>query len=135
MIAMLLVERTRVLLAEGNISEARALLPAFEELHAKHPADTSCSSTPIRTWNMVSRGLIDAASGNLEEAVVSLNAAFEGLLTTDDRFIALRVGIDLAVLHARVGSSTKAHELLRRDRKSTRLNSSHTSVSRMPSSA
>lgn len=113
-IAMLLVERTRVLLADGHIGEAQALLPAFEELHAKHPPDSSCSSTPIRTWNMVCKGLIDAASGNLELAAQSLSAAFEGLLTTDDRFIALRVGVDLAVLHARLGAPTKAYDLLRR---------------------
>jgi len=112
-IAMLLVERTRVLLSDGNISDAQALLPAFEELHAKHPAGSSCSSTPIRTWNMVCKGLIDAASENLAGAVVSLSGAFEGLLATDDRFIALRVGIDLAVLHARLKSPTKAYDLLR----------------------
>ncbi len=113
-VAMLLVERTRVLLADGNVSEALALLPAFEKLEAKHPAGSSCSSTPIRTWNMVSKGLIDAASGNLAEAAVSLSGAFDGLLAIDDRFVALRVGIDLAVLHARLGSPTKAYDLLRK---------------------
>ena len=113
-VAMLLVERTRVLLADGNVSEALALLPAFEKLEAKHPAGSSCSSTPIRTWNMVSKGLIDAASGNLAEAAVSLSGAFDGLLAVDDRFVALRVGIDLAVLHARLGSPTKAYDLLRK---------------------
>jgi LuxR family transcriptional regulator, maltose regulon positive regulatory protein len=61
----------------------------------------------------VSKGLIDAATDNLEDAANSLSQAFEGLLATDDRFIALRVGIDLAVLHARLGSSAKAHDLLR----------------------
>ena len=73
---MLLVERTRVLLADGNTSEAQALLPAFEELHAKHPPRL-CSSAPIRTWNMVSKGLIEAASGNLGEAAISLSGAFD----------------------------------------------------------
>jgi LuxR family maltose regulon positive regulatory protein len=113
-IAMLLVERTRLLLADGNIAEAIALLPAFEELHTKHPASSSCSSTPIRTWNMVAKGLIDAASGNLKDAAISLGEAFDGLLATNDRFIALRVGVDLAVLHARLGSSEKSHDLLRK---------------------
>ena len=113
-VAMMLVERTRVLLADGNIGEALALQPAFEELHAKHPAGISCSSTQIHTWNMVSKGLIDAASDNLEEAATSLSQAFDGLMVTDDRFIALRVGIDLAVLHSRLGSADKAHELLKR---------------------
>ena len=112
-IAMLLVERTRVLLAECNIADAVALLPAFEELHAKHSAGTSCSSTPIRTWNMVAKGLIDAASENLEDAEVALSEAFDGLLATDDKFIALRVGVDLAVLRSRLGASEKAYDLLR----------------------
>ena len=103
-----------MLLADGNIAEALALLPAFEELHAKHPASSSCSSTPILTWSMVAKGLIDAASDNLEDAADALSEAFDGLLATDDRFIALRVGIDLAVLHARLGSSDKAHDLLRK---------------------
>jgi LuxR family maltose regulon positive regulatory protein len=62
---------------------------------------------------MVCKGLIDAASGNLEAAVISLGGAFDGLLATDDRFVALRVGIDLAVLHARMGSPIKSYDLLR----------------------
>jgi LuxR family maltose regulon positive regulatory protein len=108
--AMLLVERTRVLLAGGNTNEAQALLPAFEEFYAKQPAG---SGAPIRIWNMVSKGLIETALGNLEDAAISLSGAFDILLTKDDRFAALRVGIDLTVLHSRLGSSTKAYELLR----------------------
>ena len=112
-IAMLLVERTRLLLADGNIAEAIALLPAFEELARQAPGRQLVLEHAIRTWNMVSKGLIDAASENLEDAAISLSEAFDGLLATDDRFIALRVGIDLAVLHARLGSSAKSHDLLR----------------------
>jgi LuxR family maltose regulon positive regulatory protein len=112
-IAMLLVERTRLLLADGNIVEAQALLPAFDELRARHPAGNSCSGTHIVTWSMVAKGLIDAASGKLEDAAAALSAAFDGLLATDDRFIALRVGIDLVALHSRLGASAKAHDLLR----------------------
>jgi len=110
--ATLLVERSRLLLADGKISEAIALLPVFEELHSKY-AGSSCSSVPIRAWNMVCKGIIEAASGDLEDAVISLSGAFDVLLSTDDRFAALRVGIDLAVLHSRLGSSTKTRSLLR----------------------
>jgi LuxR family maltose regulon positive regulatory protein len=113
-VAMLLVERTRLLLARGEIGEALALRPAFEELHARYPEGSSCSSTPIRTWSMVAKGLIAAASGQLEEAAASLSEAFDGLLATDDRFVALRVGIDLAVLRARLGASAKAYDLLKK---------------------
>jgi LuxR family maltose regulon positive regulatory protein len=111
--ATLLVERARLLLADGNVSDAIALLPIFEELHLKYPVGSSCSSVPIRAWNMVCKGLIETALGNLEDAVISLGGAFDILLSTDDRLAALRVGIDLAVLHSRLASSTKAHNLLR----------------------
>jgi LuxR family maltose regulon positive regulatory protein len=110
--AVFLMERTRILLADGNISEANALLPAFKELHARHPAGSSCSSVAIRTWSMVSKGLIETASGNLKDAAISLGRAFDVLLAAGDRLAALRVGIDLAVLHSRLGSSTKAYDLL-----------------------
>ena len=110
--AMLLVERARLLLADGNFTDSNALLPAFEELHARCQAGSS-SSVAIGAWNMVCKGSIAAASGNLEDAVISLRGAFDVLLSTDDRFAALRVGIDLAVLHSRLASPTKAHNLLR----------------------
>ncbi|MBZ0211340.1 MAG: LuxR C-terminal-related transcriptional regulator [Hyphomicrobium sp.] len=110
-VAMLLVERTRLLLANGNVSEALALMPAFDELHAKHAADLGAS---IRTWRLVAKGLIDAASENLEDAAAALSEAFSGLLSTDDRFIALRVGIDLAVLYDRLGFLAKSHALLKK---------------------
>jgi ATP/maltotriose-dependent transcriptional regulator MalT len=112
-VAMLLVERTRLLLAKGEIGEALALRPAFEELYASYPEGGSCSSAPIHIWALVSKGLIAAASEDLEEAAAALSEAFDGLLATGDRFIALRVGADLAVLHARLGASAKAHELLK----------------------
>ncbi len=111
-IAMLLVERTRLLLAAGNLDEAGALLPAFEELQAKYA--TASLSAPIRTWRLVAMGLIDAAAGKLDDAAAALNEAFDGLLATDDRFIALRVGIDLAVLHDRLGRSVHAYALIKR---------------------
>lgn len=111
-IAMLLVERTRLLLSAGQISEARALLPVFDELQTKTATANTSSSASIRTWSLVATGLIDAAAERLEEAAAALSEAFEGLLSTDDRFIALRVGIDLAVLHDRLGSPERAYALL-----------------------
>ena len=51
--AMLLVERTRMLLADGNISEANALLPAFEELHARYRVAALARASPFApgTWS------------------------------------------------------------------------------------
>ena len=63
---------------------------------------------------MVSKGLIEAASENLEDAAILLSRAFNVLLAADDRFAALRIGIDLTILHSRLGFSGKTYELLRR---------------------
>jgi LuxR family maltose regulon positive regulatory protein len=111
-IAMLLVERTRLLLAGGQIGEAQALLPVFDELQAKTVTANTSSSASIRTWRMVARGLVDAAAGRPQAAAAALSEAFDGLLSTDDRFIALRVGVDLAVLHDRLGAPQRAYALL-----------------------
>jgi LuxR family maltose regulon positive regulatory protein len=113
-VAMLLVERIRLLLAAGQIDDAQALLPAFDELQAKTAASNTTSAASIRTWRLVATGLVDAAGGKLGEAAAALGEAFDGLLSTDDRFIALRVGVDLVVLHDRLGSSDRAYGLLRK---------------------
>jgi LuxR family transcriptional regulator, maltose regulon positive regulatory protein len=110
--AMLLVEHTRVLLTDGNVSEAKALLQTFEELHARHPVVSSRSSVAIRAWIKVSKGLIEAALGNLADAASSLGGAFDALVATGDRFAALSVGVDLTVIHSRSGFSQKAYDLL-----------------------
>src|SRR4029079_6742270 len=59
--ATLLVERARLLLDDGNISEAIAILPIFEGLHLKYRVGSSSSSVAIRAWNMVCKGLIETA--------------------------------------------------------------------------
>ena len=61
--ATLLMERARLLLADGNISDANALLQTFDRLHQTHPVGSSGSSVAIGAWNMVCKALIDAASG------------------------------------------------------------------------
>ena len=111
-VAALLVERTRILLSESNVSEARSLLAAFDELDAKHSAEGSCSIPAIHTYGMISKGLVAAASGSADDALVALTGAFDSFLTADDRFSALKVGVDLAVLHSSLGSPKKAHDLL-----------------------
>ena len=111
-VAALLVERTRVLLSERNIGEADALLPAFDELEVKHPAKTS-SSTLIRTYCMISKGLIAAARGHEQEAGVALKGAFDNLRALDDRLSALRVGVDLVILYAHSEFATRTSDLLK----------------------
>ena len=47
---MFLVERTRLLSADGNMREANALLAAFEELHGKYALARASPFAP-GTWS------------------------------------------------------------------------------------
>ena len=111
-VAALLVEHTRVLLSGRSIGGAHELLPEFDELEKRHPASTS-SGNLIRTYCKMSKGLIAAATGHEQEAAVTLEGVFDNLLAIDDRLSALRVGVDLVILHAHSGSATRASELLK----------------------
>ena len=108
----LLVEHTRVLLSEGDIESAHALLPTFDELKVVHRARPS-SSTLIHTYRKIYKGLIAAATGHDEEARVDLKGAFDELLAVDDRLSALRIGIDLVILETQSGSATWAYDVLK----------------------
>jgi LuxR family maltose regulon positive regulatory protein len=109
-VAAMLVERTRILLSESDVSEARSLLAAFDELNAKQKAQGARAT--FRTYSMVCKGLVAAASGSSDDALTALTIAFDSFLAADDRFSALRVGVDLAVLHSSLGAPKKAHDLL-----------------------
>lgn len=112
-VALLLVERTRLHLQDGNLEEALALLQAFDHLRTKHPASRRCSSTEIETANSLAKGLIASATGHNEDAVVLLKEVYDQLLATQNRLDGLRVGLDLCLAHARAGSRAHCFMLLK----------------------
>ena len=70
--------------------------------------------------------------GNADEVILPSTTGQLGILPGH---VSLLTAIDIGVLRVREGNGWKAIALQGGDRKSTRLNSSHSSVSRMPSSA
>jgi LuxR family maltose regulon positive regulatory protein len=112
LVAALLVERTRILLAGGNLSEAVSLLQVFEGLKAKHPAPKPCSWAEIHIHALISQGLIAGATGHNEDAVAFLEKAYNMLLSIGDRVTAMRVGADLALACWRLGATEKAFATL-----------------------
>lgn len=111
-VATLLVERTRLLLAEGNLQEPVSLLQAFEQLKAQHAAKRLCSNAEIGTHNTIAKGLIAGATGHTADAVDLLQAAYDTLLSADNRLAALRVGLDLAMARSRISSGPSTFNLL-----------------------
>ena len=112
-VAALLVERTRLLLAEKNVGEALSLLQAFEQLSSDYPAKSASSWSAIPTYTMIAKGLLASATGHADDAVVLLGCAYGDLLAANDRLAALRVGADLAIAHSHSGSPAKALGVLK----------------------
>jgi LuxR family maltose regulon positive regulatory protein len=112
-VAALLVERTRLLLAARNVSEVLSLLQAFEQLKAQHPASSPSSWAEIHTHAMIAKGLVASATGHVEDAVLLLQNAYDGLLSTEDHLSALRVGLDLAMAYYSRGTHEQAYGILK----------------------
>jgi LuxR family maltose regulon positive regulatory protein len=112
-VAMLLHERMRILLDQGALEEAGAIVPSLAQLASAHPAPARCSWSEIHVCYAAGQGLAALAGGAPEEAASHLSRAYADLLSAHDRIGALRIGIELAVALGRSGASTRAHEVLR----------------------
>jgi LuxR family maltose regulon positive regulatory protein len=113
-VAALLVERVRLLLAEKRFDEAKSLLQPLEALVTNHPASVArCSWAEIHTYGAIAIGLVADAGGRSVAAVECLTAAFEQILSTSNRLAALRVGVELALAHHRSGDEANSFDVLR----------------------
>jgi LuxR family maltose regulon positive regulatory protein len=112
--AVFVLKRIRLLLRENRIEEAQAAVARLQAIAADHPAPVRCSWSDIHVCLSVGEGLLALATGKPGIAVGQLTRAFDELQATDNRHEALRVGLDLANGHFRVGSSAKAFAILQR---------------------
>ncbi len=113
-VAALLVERVRLLLAEKRFDEAQSLLQPLEALVTDHPASLArCSWAEIRTYCAIANGLVADAAGRSDAAVELLAGAYQQLLSTSNRLAILRVGAELAIAYHRSGNVLNAFDVLR----------------------
>jgi LuxR family maltose regulon positive regulatory protein len=111
-VAALLVERVRLLLAERRLEEAQSLLQPLERLKADHPAAARCSWSEIHTCCAIANGLVADAAGRSEAGAGLLSCAYQQLLSTNNRLAALRVGTELALALHRAGNAPRSFEVL-----------------------
>jgi LuxR family maltose regulon positive regulatory protein len=112
-VAALLVERVRLLLAEKRLDEAQSLLQPLEALKADHPALARCSWAEIHTYCAIANGLVADAYGRSDAAAETLLGAFQKLLSTNNRLAGLRVGAELALAFHRSGNVSNAFDVLK----------------------
>jgi LuxR family maltose regulon positive regulatory protein len=111
-VAALLLERVRLLVAEDRVDEAQSLLQPLQQLKADHPATVRCSWSDIHTYCTIAEGIIAGAMGHGEESVRLLGCAFEELLANHNLLPALRAGAEVALALRRSGKPVEANETL-----------------------
>jgi LuxR family maltose regulon positive regulatory protein len=112
LVAAFLLERIRILLSEQRIDEARAPVEHLRAIRNRHPAPQRSSWSEIHIGASVADGLLRLAEGRTEEAIEILESAHNELLTTNNRRLALRVGLELSNALFLAGRRQRAFEVL-----------------------
>jgi len=113
-VAVFLLKRIRLLLREDRVEEAGAALSRLGVIASEHAIQERCAWAEIHVCRAVGEGVLALATGKAGVAVGQLTTAFDELMATDNRLEALRVGLDLANAHFRVGDSAQAFAVLHR---------------------
>lgn len=111
-VAVMLLERVRIYLAEGRISEARSTLQALDGLKASHPAPVRCSWSEIHSCFAIARGLLADAEGQSDLGGEALLGAYREMLGAGNVLRSLRVGAEAAIALARAGRTGEALGIL-----------------------
>lgn len=112
-VAAFLLERIRVLLREHRLQEARAAADQLRNIRDQHAAPERSTWSEIHIGAAVAEGLLAHADGCMDAAVKYLTLAFDELLSTDHRYGALRVGLELANATFLAGHRPQAFQILK----------------------
>jgi LuxR family maltose regulon positive regulatory protein len=110
-VSALVVERVR--LCEPKIHDVQAAADQLHALCGKHPAPERSSWTDIHINAAIVDGFLARAESRPEDALRSLAWAYDELLATDNRYGALRAGLDLARVAFVSGKRIRAFEVLK----------------------
>ncbi|MBU7440239.1 LuxR C-terminal-related transcriptional regulator [Paraburkholderia fungorum] len=103
--AAALLERTRLHLTEGRITEASASVAQLDQLAASVCSRTQSVSPEIETYRAVGAARLAMAQNRTEDALESLNAALRGLERRHNDYLALSLRTVLALVWLAVGKS------------------------------
>ncbi len=113
-VAVFVLKRVRLFLRDGRLDDARAAVVRIRKIAVDHPVTERCSWSEIHTCLATAEGLVALALEDHVVAASKLDEAFQELLAIEDRYGALRVGLDLAKAHMRLEETDRALDVLRR---------------------
>jgi LuxR family maltose regulon positive regulatory protein len=119
--AGVLVERARLYLAEGRVTEASACVVQLDQLVDARSAPEHAVSPEIETYRAIAVAWVAMAQNRTEEALESLTSALRSVESRHGDYLALRLRTVLALVWLRANDQTRAVEIFREV-----LNANHT---------
>jgi LuxR family transcriptional regulator, maltose regulon positive regulatory protein len=106
------VERLRLYLGEGRLTEASACIAQLDRLVAEYPASTRCAWSEISEYRSLAKNLLALAGTRPGDAVEPLKALRRDALGTHRYYFALRLDTVLSAALLDAGKPIEAVELL-----------------------
>ena len=113
LVTAVLLERTRLLLAEGRMSEASACVVRIERLAAVNPAPVECARSQVHRDQQLARARLASAQNRWTEAVDILDALLGDARSSKNNRAAMQVGSSLALARLASGDTDGALLTLR----------------------
>jgi LuxR family transcriptional regulator, maltose regulon positive regulatory protein len=111
LIAAALVERTRLHISEGRMTEASACTSQLDGLAARHPQSSTPVSTEIDNYRALAAACVAMAHNRTDEAVALLSAAQRSAESRHGDYLALRLRTTLALAWMGAGKVREAVEV------------------------
>jgi LuxR family transcriptional regulator, maltose regulon positive regulatory protein len=89
-VAVALVIRVRLYLAEGRIVEAKACLNRLERIEADYPAPEQCAWSDLRTYRLLGQAFLCSVENRVQDAIAILRALRQEAETSHNHYRALR---------------------------------------------
>src|SRR5258708_3526168 len=113
LIAGVLVERGRIYLAEGRVTEASACVVQLDQLAGAHCPAEHAVSPEIETYRAIAVAWVAMAENRTEEALGALTSALQSVESRHGDYLALRLRTVIALAWLRANNQTRAVEIFR----------------------
>lgn len=113
LVAAALAERIRLHVMEGRIDEGEACLDRLMALAGRHTSSGLCAWWQIRIYANIAQAHLAVAHGRAEEGVDFLRTGLADAALAHDRYLALRLNVQVALAEFHAGRPGKAAIALR----------------------
>ena len=111
--AAVLVERLRLCLAEGRVTEGSAYMGRLERLSADYPAPARCAWTDIHYYTALARAQLASAENRLQDTIVVLRTLHQEAEAVHNNYSALGLAMRLSVALLKANEPAEASIVFR----------------------